>query len=335
MSHTVENSSIQPIRSEPQGRVLVLGATGGIGGAVAEAFASRGYQVRAMHRNGSVMADRKPEYEWVKGDAMNRDDVIAAANGAQIIVHAVNPPGYRNWGALVLPMIDNTIAAAKAVGARIVLPGTVYNFGPDAWPMIREDSPQHPTTVKGGIRVEMEARLEAASKQGVKVLIVRAGDFFGPSAGNNWFAQMVKSGEPVDSITVPGTTGIGHQWAYLPDLAETMVRLLEANSVLPDFARYHFEGFWDHDGLQLAEAIRRVTGKPALKVKRFPWWLVRLARPFVGIFRELWEMRYLWQRKLRMPNDKLIAVLGEEPRTPLDDAVRRTLADFNCLETRP
>ncbi len=30
---------------------LVLGATGGIGGAVAEALLARGYRVRAMHRN--------------------------------------------------------------------------------------------------------------------------------------------------------------------------------------------------------------------------------------------------------------------------------------------
>jgi peptide-methionine (R)-S-oxide reductase len=43
-------------------------------------------------------------------------------------VHAVNPPGYRGWSRLVLPMLDNTIAAASAVGATIVLPGTVYRL---------------------------------------------------------------------------------------------------------------------------------------------------------------------------------------------------------------
>jgi hypothetical protein len=57
---------------------------------------------------------------------------------AQAIVHAVNPPEYRNWAALVLPMIENTIAAAKTSGARILLPGTIYNFGPDAFPVFTE-----------------------------------------------------------------------------------------------------------------------------------------------------------------------------------------------------
>ena len=37
--------------------------------------------------------------------------------------------------------IDNTIAAARTVGARILLPGTIYNFDPATTPVIREGSP--------------------------------------------------------------------------------------------------------------------------------------------------------------------------------------------------
>ena len=48
-----------------------------------------------------------------------------APDGRSLVFHAVNPPGYRDWTKLVLPMIDNTIAAARAVGATILLPGTV------------------------------------------------------------------------------------------------------------------------------------------------------------------------------------------------------------------
>ena len=39
---------------------------------------------------------------------MRAGDVIAAARGAALIVHAVNPPGYRDWDKLVLPMLDST-----------------------------------------------------------------------------------------------------------------------------------------------------------------------------------------------------------------------------------
>ena len=311
---------------------LVLGATGGIGGAMAGKLSARGYRVRAMHRNALETAKRHPQFEWVTGDAMNRGDVLRAARGASVIVHAVNPPGYRNWGKVVLPMIDNTIAAAKAVGARIVLPGTVYNFGPDAFPSLVEDSPQHPLTVKGKIRVALEQRLEAAAGDGAPVLIVRAGDYFGPGAGNTWFAQgVVKPGEPLAFVTHPGKKGVGHQWAYLPDVAETMVQLIERADTLPNFARFHMDGFFDADGTQMTAAIRRVTGKPDLKVKGFPWLFVRLASPFVRMFRELSEMRYLWRVALRMRNARLVAALGAEPHTPIDEAVRATLQSLGCL----
>ncbi|MGV8939464.1 MAG: NAD-dependent epimerase/dehydratase family protein [Allorhizobium sp.] len=312
---------------------LVLGATGGIGGAMARRLSSRGYRVRTMHRNAGAMTQQYPQCDWVQGDAMNGADVLMAAKGASVIVHGVNPPGYRNWGQLVLPMIDNTIAAAKSVGALIVLPGTVYNFGPDAFPVLTEDSPQHPVSVKGGIRVALEQRLEAAAKQGTPVLIVRAGDYFGPGAGNTWFAQgLVKPGAPVNSVSNPGKKGVGHQWAYLPDVAETIMQLIERAGSLPRFARFHMDGFFDTDGGQMAATIARVTGQPGLKIKNFPWWLVRLAAPFVPTFREMAEMRYLWQSPIRMDNARLVAEIGTEPQTPIDQAVREALVSLGCLD---
>jgi nucleoside-diphosphate-sugar epimerase len=302
--------------------VLVLGATGGIGGTVARTFLARGWQVRALARDAAGAARKQPALAWIQGDAMNGDDVLAAAEGASVIVHAVNPPGYRDWDKLVLPMLDNTIAAARAVGARIVLPGTVYNFGPDAFPTLTERSPQHPETRKGAIRVEMERRLGAAAQAGTGVIIVRAGDFFGPNAANNWFAVIAPPGKPVTTIRNPARPGVGHQWAYLPDVAETMVRLVERADRLPAFAVYHMDGFYDEDGTQMVAAIQRVAGG---KVKAFPWWVVPLASPLMTLMRELREMRYLWRTPLRMSNDRLVAELGAEPHTPIDEAVRATL----------
>lgn len=310
---------------------LVLGATGGIGGEVARRLAAAGWRIRALNRRARTGAPTDA-FEWVVGDAMAAGDVARAAAGASLIVHAVNPPGYRNWGRLVLPMLDNSVAAARANGARILLPGTVYNYGPDAFPDLTEDKPQRAATVKGRIRVEMERRLATLAASGdAKVLIVRAGDFFGPRAANNWFSQgLVKPGKRPRSITAPGKPGIGHQWAYLPDVAETMVRLIERGG-LDDFATFHMAGHWDGDGTEMIAAIRRVLGDPAIPTTRLPWLAMRLASPFVPMFRELLEMKYLWDRPVRLRNDRLVATLGSEPRTPLDDAVRATLVGLRCL----
>lgn len=311
---------------------LVLGATGGIGGHVTRGLVARGWTVRALNRKAEEAVRREPRFHWIQGDAMNAHDVRRAAQDVKLIVHAVNPPGYKDWEKLVLPMLDNTIAAARDVGARILLPGTVYNYGPDVFPDITEESPQNPATRKGKIRVELERRLRAASKEGVPVLIVRAGDYFGPGAGNSWFGQgLVKAGKPITSVSRPNARGVGHQWAYLPDVAETMLRLIDKGSELPPFALFHMNGFWDEGGREMIAAIGRVVGRKP-KVKGFPWWLLALASPFVPLFRELGEMRYLWKTPIRMGNDKLLAFLGEEPATPIDEAVRATLIDLGCLE---
>ncbi|HSN26416.1 MAG TPA: NAD(P)H-binding protein [Kofleriaceae bacterium] len=308
--------------------VLVLGATGGIGGEVARTLHARGWTIRALSRNAAEAARKEPRFEWRQGDALVAADVLAAAQGASVVIHAVNPPGYRDWDKLVLPMLDSTIAAARAVGARIVLPGTVYNFGPDAGLTLTEQSPQHPATRKGAIRVEMERRLEAA---GVPVIIVRAGDYFGPGAASNWFSgALVTAGKPVTAIKNPARGGVGHQWAYLPDVAETMARLLERADQLPRFAVYHMAGFYDADGRQMVSAIQRaVPARPPIKA--FPWWIVPLMAPFVRFMRELLEMRYLWKQPLRMTNERLVATLGAEPHTPIDEAVRTTLAGLGCV----
>lgn len=314
---------------------LILGATGGIGGTVTEALLRRGWTVRALHRDPVAVSarfgQRSAGPSWVAGDAMDAASVIAAARGASLIVHAVNPPGYRNWGKLVLPMLESTILAASSAGARILLPGTIYNYGPDAFPTLDERAPQHPRTRKGAIRVQMEQRLQQAADQGVRTLIVRAGDFFGPGAANNWFAQgLVKPGQPVTAVSYPGKTGIGHQWAYLPDVAETMVRLVERVDAPAMFETFHMDGQWDADGTQMVEAIR-ASAQRATRVKAFPWWLVNAASPFVPLFREVREMRYLWRTPIRMSNRRLVETLGQEPHTPLNSAVRTTLAGLGCL----
>jgi nucleoside-diphosphate-sugar epimerase len=318
-----------------KGSVLVLGATGGIGGEVARQLRDAGWDVRALQRRASQPLEQRDGITWIRGDALNAHDVLRAANACSVIVHAVNPPGYRRWSELVLPMLDNTIAAACKVGATIVLPGTVYNFGPDAFPVLTEASPQHPDTRKGAIRVEMERRLLGASKNGARVLIVRAGDFFGPHAANNWFSQgLVKPGKPTTVVSYPGRQGVGHQWSYLPDVARTMAELLTRRDSLAPFATFHMAGHWDPDGSQMAEAIQRVVArrigrKP--RVAAFPWWLLTLASPFVATFREMREMRYLWREPVRMDNARLVAALGQEPHTNLDEAVEATLVGLGCL----
>lgn len=310
-------------------RALVLGVTGGAGYEIARALIRRGWQVRAMARTPGPA--RLPQAEWVAGDALNAGDVAAAAMGADVIVHGVNPPGYKDWAKLVLPMLENTVAAAKSSGARIFLPGTIYNYGRDALPLLTEDAPQKPHTRKGRLRVQMEQRLEAAAQEGVRSLILRAGDFFGPSAGNSWFSQgMVTPGKPVTKITYPGKRDAGHAWAYLPDYGETAGALLDREAELAAFERFHFRGHYFARGVEIAEVIRAANGGQG-KITGMPWPALILLSPFVRLFRELAEMRYLWEETAELDNAKLISLLGYEPHTDIKEALSWTLAAMGCF----
>jgi len=304
---------------------LVVGATGGVGSETARALLAHGWQVRALTRDVERARREQPELsrvEWIQGDAMNTADVVAAARGVSALVHAANPPGYKNWQGLALPMLESSIAAARESGARVVLPGTVYNFGPDAPTLIDEEVPQRPVTRKGKIRVAMEERLRAAAREGVAVLIVRAG----------WFSQgLVRPGKTLRSVTYPGRHEIGHAWAFLPDLAETIALLLERAAELETFEVFHFGGHGFERGVELAEATRRVAGAAAAPIRRFPWFAIYLIAPFNETFREMLEMRYLWSRTLLLDNRRLVAFLGREPHTPLDEALRVTLTGLGCM----
>ncbi|MDP1617601.1 NAD(P)H-binding protein [Phenylobacterium sp.] len=309
--------------------VLIVGANGRIGGAVAKALLQRGWQVRGLARDPSAGRQALPGIDWRTGDAMNAEQVSAAADGVSAIVHAVNPAGYLNWETLVLPMIDNTIAAARAAGgARVVLPGTIYNYDVARTPLIGAETPQEPRSRKGVIRVAMEQRLEAAAPE-VPSLILRAGDFFGPGARSSWFSQaMVKPDQPVRKI-VNVARGPGHSWAYLPDLAETFASLMEAPERLHSFERLQFEGLYDESGTVLADGIRRALGRD-IPSGAFPWWMMQALSPFGGFPKEAADIAPYWRWPARFDNRRLVELLGSEPRTPLDQALRASLASLGA-----
>jgi nucleoside-diphosphate-sugar epimerase len=322
---------------------LIIGVTGGIGGAAALALQRHGWRVRALTRDRARATQRfarlEPvgwrQVEWCQGDAMDRAAMIAAAKDAQLILHGANPPRYRNWRGLALPMLEHAIDAAKASGARLVLPGNVYNFAPDIGELVAETAGQRPATRKGAIRVEMEQMVARAADQGVRSLVLRAGDYFGPDAPSSWFQNaLVRPGHPVRRVTYPGPLEIGHSWAYLPDLAEALALLAERDAMLAPVETMHFAGHVLADGHEMVRAIARAAGLAPLPAGTLPWRLIAMLAPIVPLFRELSELRYLWLRPLHLDNSKLVRLIGPEPHTPLEDAVQRTLIGLGCIEAK-
>ncbi|RDZ27412.1 NAD-dependent epimerase/dehydratase family protein [Lysobacter silvisoli] len=314
-------------------RALVLGASGGIGGELAVRLLQRGWEVHALQHRSRMTGTRGNGIYWWRGDAMQREDVLQAAKGASLIVHAVDSLLWRDTGSQPLAMLEHSIEAAVANRARVLLPAPMSVYGA-ASGLLDEDAPQRPLGQRGLLQVRMEQRLQAATAEGAQALIVRSGDYFGPHAVRSWFSQaLVEPGRALSSLRYPGRAGTGHAWCYLPDAAEAMLRLLERAERLGAFERFHLQGHWDADGGAMVAAIARAAAGARLRVKPFPWSLLRRSAPLLPLFRELSELRTHWQEPQRPDNRRLLALLGEEPRTDLDSAVRETLYAMGCIDS--
>jgi len=157
-NEVIDDSSELPMTST----VLILGAAGRIGQVLASAFAEAGWDVRAQARKPlpSALAGH-PRVQPIRCDATDVAALATAAQGATAVVNALNPP-YTEWDRLALPLADAALAAARASGALLMLPGNVYNFGRELPPLLTAATPERGDTPKARIRIELEARLAAA-----------------------------------------------------------------------------------------------------------------------------------------------------------------------------
>lgn len=304
--------------------ILVLGAAGRLGRLVAEGFRDAGWTVKAQVRPGG--AGRLPAgVVPVEADGRDADALAAAAAGAEVVFHGLNPV-YTAWDEEVPAIGRAVIAAARASGGLLLFPGNVYGYGAGMPEVVTPQTPERPTTPKGDLRVALERDLADAARTGAfRLAIIRAGDFFGGPGRGSWFdLVLVKDLAAKNRFTAPGPLDRVHAWAYLPDLAAAFVRLAAARDRLGSVERFLFEGH-AVTLADLAAAVGRIRGR-APRVGRLPWWGIRLWALVAALPREFLKMRYLWQVPHRLVDPRLAAIAGPLPATPLDRAVADTLA---------
>jgi nucleoside-diphosphate-sugar epimerase len=270
------------------------------------------FRVRRSARNG----DREV-------DARDPESVIAAAAGVDVVLHALNAP-YGAWGQLAVPFADTAIAAARANGATLVFPGNVYVYGAGMPARLDETAPVRPTSRKGAIRVAIEQRLREAAGDGVPTIVLRAGDYFGGDGAGAWFDRVIVKEIGTGRLTWPGPLDCVHEWTYLPDYAQALVRLTEARGLLAPFAALGFAGH-AVTGREMAAAISRACRRD-FQIGFMPWRLLKMLGLAVPVFRELSEISYLWSTPHAIDGAALKAVVGDIPHTPLDQAVAAALA---------
>jgi nucleoside-diphosphate-sugar epimerase len=315
--------------------VLILGARGRFGSAAVRAFAMAGWQVHAQARPGAE-GEAMAGVQWVYAAPDDTQALAHAARDAQVVVQALSPEyTHKAWRTQVPRFTQAAIDISRELGATLMLPGNIYNFGAGMPAQLREDTPQQPTTFKGQLRVASEQMIKAATRDGrMKAVVIRGGDFFGSGKGS-WLDLSIAKDLSRGRVSYPNALHTPTAWAYLPDMACSFVGVAEQRERLAAFETMHFAGY-SVTGQQWVDVLTDVAREQGvlpvggkLKVSLVPWPLLRLMGLLVPTLAALCEMRYLWTTPHALVNTRMTGLIGAEPHTPFAQAVRAALADLD------
>lgn len=308
-------------------KVIVLGINGHVGHHIAKAFAAAGWEVSGFGRSNKQPIDG---VRFIKGDAEDVAAMRAAIGDIDVVVNALNLP-YHQWDqGRAEAQTSRVITALGTSGKTLLFPGNIYNYAATDR-LVTPDLKQRPQTPRGEIRVRVEQMFEAAAKRGdMQVIVLRAGDFYGPESKSDWFDLAMLREASKGKFAMMGVRGVGHSWAYLPDVGRAFEKLAWHRAEFGAFETFHFAGNYVTPEQMAAAAVAAAPVK--LKVGVFPRILFKAVGLVDPMMREVGKMSYLWENPMELKDARLDAILGPNFATPFDAAVATTVAPFFAAE---
>lgn len=95
-------------------RVLIIGASKGVGLEATRQALEAGHRVRALARSATASGSSNPNLEKIRGDALDRRDIAAALDGIDVVIQAL---GISSLGDLFRPVSLFSDATRILVGA--------------------------------------------------------------------------------------------------------------------------------------------------------------------------------------------------------------------------
>jgi dTDP-glucose 4,6-dehydratase len=306
-------------------RVLITGAAGFLGSHLTDRFLADGHDVIGMDNfitgrpeNLAHLAGN-PRFSFVQHDVSKFIDVPGLLDGVLHFASPASPRDYLEFPIQTLKVgslgTHNALGLAKAKGARLLLASTSEVYGD---PLVHPQpesywgnvNPVGPRGVYDEAKRFAEAMTMAYHRfHQVDTRIVRIFNTYGPRMRHrdgrvvsNFIGQALR-GEP---LTMYGEGQQTRSFTYVDDLVEGITRLFHRGAPEPTNIGNPVE----FTVAQLAEHVLRMTGS-ASKVVHEP----------------LPED----DPKVRQPDiTRARALLGWEPKVPLDDGLRRTIAYFRA-----
>jgi nucleoside-diphosphate-sugar epimerase len=306
-----------------EGLHVVMGASGGIGGALVGELARRGRRVRAVNRRGD--APGPSGVERLAADVATPEGAKAAAAGAAVVYHCAQPP-YTDWPAAFPPLTEAIAEGAAAAGAKLVLADNLYAYGPHDGPLT-EDLPAAATGTKGRVRAEMADRLLASHREGrLRVAIGRASNYYGPGGRNSVTGdRLFKAAVAGRTVRWVGRLDQPHTLSYLGDVAAGLATLGEQDRA--DGQVWHLPAADPLTGRGFLELVVAASGGRS-RIAASSAAMVRVAGVFVPFIREVGEVLYEFQAPYVVDWSKFGQAFGPVTPTPHAEAVARTVDWF-------
>ena len=265
--------------SEESPRSLVTGATGYIGGHLAQLLVDRGHTVRAMARNPDKLRDApwRDHAEVVRGDLSDADSLTEAFDGVDVMYYLVHSMGTSSdFVAEEERSAHNVAVAAKKAGVRRI----VYLSG------------LHPT---GALSRHLRSRNlvgEILMESGVETVVLQAGIVVGAGSASFEMIRHLTNRLPV--MTTPKWVRNKIQPIAIGDVLHYLVE--SADAPVPKSRTFDVGG---PDVLEYGEAMqvyaevaglrrRVIVALPLLTPSIASWWVglvtpipSGLARPLV------------------------------------------------------
>lgn len=324
----MEDKNRQAARGES---VLVTGASGFIGGRLAEVLAQGGTKVTGCGRRFSEEASlRAAGVEVAQADLRDREAMARLCEGRQVVYHVAAWLLQRGKGGedeARAINVDATRALAEEAAAagvrRLVLVSSVAVYGLPATDEIDESVALDVTQadVYGRTKAQGElAAQEVAARTGLELAIVRPAMVYGPrSAG--WTVAMLK----LVRKGVPVLFGDASGYAF-PVYVDDVVDMLRRCGARPEARGEAFNAsdasvtwaqFFGYYGRMCGRRPRRVPLPMAKGLAYANEWLS------LGLPLSVERLRY-YVRRLRVRTEKAQRLLGWQVQVPIDEGMRRS-----------
>lgn len=291
---------------------IILGAGGPVANALTKELAKANEKVRLVSRKPITTSGN---VTWQQADLLNETEVFSVVKEASVIYLCAGLKYDKKVWATQWPIImQNVINAAKQTGARLIFFDNVYMYGLVEGKMT-EETPYHPSSIKGEIRAKIATTLMDEVKAGnIQASILRAADFYGAAASpNSFFDSMVLAKlAKKQSAQWLGNPKVLHAFTYVPDAGKALFLL--GQNPQSDNQIWHAPTATALSGKQFLELAAKVF-QTQTKFSTIGKLLLRLIGVFSSATGEVVEMFYQYDHDYMFDSTKFEKFFGLKATT--------------------